>query len=400
MISRTYSPSQLGKGGPRGTLRIAGRLVAQAGLRVTLADALSAVEVALDPKTEPPALESLAWVVVEARRVGRKWWGGKIVERRASVAAHDFERLVGFGVGNALRARALASRTIRDYFDDRGFLEVDTPSLVPAPGTEVQIEPIQAATGYLVPSPELQMKRLLAGGMPRIYQLGHAFRGAESGSLHETEFTMLEWYRAHEGYVAVMADTEQIVARTVKALRGSLRLDLGERTIDCKPPFDRITVCEAFARYANITDASALAAADEDRYFDLLVGTVEPALAQNRKPIFLVDYPLSQAALARPCPDSSGYAERFELYLAGVELCNGYGELTDPDEQRARFVADNAKRRQRGQRELPIDDKFLAALRSGLPPCAGNALGFDRLIMLALGQTRIDRVMAFPRDEL
>jgi lysyl-tRNA synthetase class 2 len=401
VIFRTYSPSQLGKGGPRGTLRIAGRLVGQAGPRVTLADALGAVEIVLELKAETPApLEKLAWVVVEARSVGRKWWGGKVVEHRPSAAAHDFERVAGMGVGNALRARALAGTTLRRYFDERGFIEVATPSLVPAPGTEVQIEPIPAGTGYLVPSPELQMKRLLAGGMPRIYQLGHAFRAAEQGSLHEAEFTMLEWYRAHEGYSAVMVDTEQIVARTLKALHGSLRLDLGERTIDCKPPFDRITVREAFERYANIPDASALAAADEDRYFEILVGTVEPILAQNRKPIFLVDYPLSQAALARPCPDAPGYAERFELYLAGVELCNGYGELTDPDEQHARFVADNARRRQRGQRELPIDDKFLAALRAGLPPCAGNALGFDRLIMLALGQTRLDRVMAFPKGEL
>jgi lysyl-tRNA synthetase class 2 len=114
----------------------------------------------------------------------------------------------------------------------------------------------------------------------------------------------------------------------------------------------------------------------------------------------LSDYPLSQAALARPCPASPGYAERFELYLAGVELCNGYGELTDADEQRARFQADNTKRRQRGQRELPIDEKFLAALQAGLPPCSGNALGFDRLLMLALGAPSIDRVMAFPRSQL
>jgi lysyl-tRNA synthetase class 2 len=170
--------------------------------------------------------------------------------------------------------------------------------------------------------------------------------------------------------------------------------------IDCKPPFDRITVQQAFQRYADVDDVSALAARDENRYFELLVSLVEPALASAKKPIFLSDYPLSQAALARPCPASPGYAERFELYLAGVELCNGYGELTDADEQRARFQADNTKRRQRGQRELPIDEKFLAALQAGLPPCSGNALGFDRLLMLALGLDRIDRTMAFPVAEL
>jgi lysyl-tRNA synthetase class 2 len=379
---------------------IAGRVVAQSGRWLTVADALAVVEVQLDAQGEPPTLPSLAWVVVEARRVGRKWLRGKIVEQRASEQAQDFERLAGFGVGAALRARALARAVVRRYFDDRGFLEVDTPSLVPAPGTEVQIEPISSDAGYLNPSPELQMKRLLAGGLPRIYQLGHAFRGAEHGVLHEGEFTMLEWYRAHEGYTAVLADTEQIVTRTVKAVSGSTRLTVQNRVIDCKPPFDRITVQQAFQRHADVADASALAASDENRYFELLVSRVEPALASHNKPVFLMDYPLSQAALARPCPDSPGYAERFELYLAGVELCNGYGELTDSDEQRARFQADNAKRRQRGQRELPIDEKFLTALRAGLPPCSGNALGFDRLLMLALEAPSIERVMAFPRSQL
>jgi lysyl-tRNA synthetase class 2 len=375
-------------------------VVAQSGAWLTLADALAVVEVQLAATSEPSKLPSLAWVVVEARRVGRKWLGGKIMEQKAADEARDFERLSGFGVGAALRARALARTVIRRYFDERGFVEVDTPSLVPAPGTEVQIEPIGSDAGYLNPSPELQMKRLLAGGMPRIYQLSHAFRGGEQGPLHEAEFAMLEWYRAHEGYAAVMADTEQIVARTVKAVAGSTRLKVGDRVIDCKPPFERITVRQAFERYADVADASALAANEENRYFELLVGRVEPALMSYSRPVFLTDYPLSQAALARPCPTSPGYAERFELYLAGIELCNGYGELTQANEQRARFQADNAKRRQRGQRELPIDEKFLAALRAGLPPCSGNALGFDRLLMLALGAPSIDRVMAFPRSQL
>lgn len=400
MIVRTFSPSQVGKGGPSGTVRIAGRVVAQRGPRLTLADALAVVDVMLDPREVTPSILSLAWLVVEAHKVGRKWLRGKILEMRPPGDLHDFERVTGLGVGKALRARALARAEIRRYFDERGFIEVDTPSLVRAPGTEVQISPIHSEAGFLSPSPEFQMKRLLAGGMPRIYQLSHAFRAAEHGTLHETEFTMLEWYRVQEGYAAVMADAEQVVARTVKTLCGSTRLEVGDSFIDCKPPFDRITVQEAFARHANVADASALAASDEDHYFELLVSTVEPALAKHKKPIFLVDYPLSQAALARPCPATPAYAERFELYLSGVELCNGYGELTDADEQRSRFLADNAKRRQRGQPELPIDEKLLAALHAGLPPCAGNALGFDRLIMLALGQTRIDRVIAFPRDEL
>jgi len=244
------------------------------------------------------------------------------------------------------------------------------------------------------------MKRLVAGGMPRIYQFAHVFRAGERGPRHEAEFSMLEWYRAHEGYQAVMTDTEQIVSRTLKALCGTTRLTAGDRTIDCKPPFERITVHKAFEKHAEVSDVASLAASDEDRYFELLVGVVEPALAKLKKPVFLVDYPLSQAALARPCPDSPGYAERFELYLAGFELCNGYGELTDAQEQRARFVADNQRRKQRGARELPIDEKFLSALQHGLPPCAGNALGFDRLMTLALGASSIDRVMAFPASEL
>jgi lysyl-tRNA synthetase class 2 len=375
-------------------------VLAQQGHQVVVADALAHVEVHLDRDNPAPTLPSLTWVVLEARRVGSNWRRGTLIEARPSEQAHDFERLAGFGVGPALRARASARTTIRRYFDERGFIEVDTPCLVPAPGTEVQIEPIATEAGFLSPSPELQMKRLLAGGMPRIYQLGHAFRSGEHGPRHEAEFTLLEWYRAHEGYRSVMADTEQLVSRIIKALTGSTRLRIGERIIDCKPPFECITVQEAFTQYANVTDVSELAARDEDRYFDLLVSTIEPALAQSKKPTFLIDYPLSQAALARPCPHTPGYAERFELYLAGVELCNGYGELTDPDEQRSRFQSDNARRRQRGQRELPIDEKFLSALQAGLPPCAGNALGFDRLLMLALGAASIDRVMPFPRSAL
>jgi lysyl-tRNA synthetase class 2 len=207
---------------------------------------------------------------------------------------------------------------------------------------------------------------------------------------------MLEWYRANAGVDDVMGDTEQLVA----AVTGGM-VRLGHRTIDVRPPLERLPVCAAFARYAGWTEQATLeaAAGDEDRYFRVLVERVEPGLAALDHGVFLVDYPASQASLARKKPGDTRLAERFELYVAGVELCNGFGELVDPVEQRARLEHDRRERGARGLPVYPIDERFLEAL-ARVPPSGGNALGLDRLVALTCGTTDIAGVVAFVADEL
>jgi lysyl-tRNA synthetase class 2 len=233
--------------------------------------------------------------------------------------------------------------------------------------------------------------------VPRLFQLSSVFRAEELGPWHEPEFTLLEWYRAFSGQEAIRADTEALVVRAAKTAnrRAELRTPDGRR-IDAKPPFPHVSVRDAFRKHAGVRDAADLAASDEARFFELLVGKVEPALAALDKPIFLIDYPLSQAALARPSPADPDLAERFELYVGGVERSNGYGELTDPDEQQRRFDAERARRRREGRRVYPLDRRFLASLREGMPPAGGNALGIDRLVMLCTGARSIADITAFP----
>jgi lysyl-tRNA synthetase class 2 len=300
------------------------------------------------------------------------------------------------GRRDCLARRAAVVATVRGFFESRGFLEVETPLLVPSPGLEPHLAafevPVAGGTRYLSTSPEYQMKRLLAEGHSRILQIAKAFRKDEAGERHNPEFTILEWYRAPGGVEDVMRDTEQLVARVTA---GSVALD--GRTYDTHPPFRRMTVLEAFAAYAGVTPEETLAMADrdEERFFRLLVDRVEPALEALPGAIFLTEYPATQASLARKKPGDPRVAERFELYVAGVELCNGFGELTDPVEQRARFENDQRVRADRGLPAYPVDERFLAALEQGLPPCAGNALGLDRLVALAFGTRRIGDVMAF-----
>jgi lysyl-tRNA synthetase class 2 len=235
--------------------------------------------------------------------------------------------------------------------------------------------------------------------MPRIVELARVARADERGTLHEPEFTLLEWYRAFAGQTDIQADTERVVERVARALRGRPELVTPDgRVIAAKPPFRRITVRDAFRRWAGVRDASRLARHDQERYFELLVSRVEPALARLDVPVFLIDYPISEAALARPSPSDPDVAERFELYAGGVELSNGYGELTDPVEQDRRFRADRARRKRDGRRTYPLDRAFLAALREGMPRAAGNALGVDRLVMLALGAKSVQEVVAFPSE--
>ncbi|MEO8796922.1 MAG: amino acid--tRNA ligase-related protein, partial [Polyangiaceae bacterium] len=263
-----------------------------------------------------------------------------------------------------LAQRAAITKATRAFFEERGFLEVETPLAVPSPGMELHldafelVDPKAAAPKYLITSPEYQMKRLLAGGHSKIFQICRAFRRGELGSRHNPEFTICEFYRANAGVDDIIADTEALVERVTG---GAVRL--GARTITTEAPFERLSLCDAYERYAKIPRAETLriAALDEDRFFRVLVDEVEPALSLLDHAVFVTDYPASQASLARKKPGDPELAERFELYVAGVELCNGFGELTDPVEQRARFEHDRAERAKRGMPLYPIDEKFLAA---------------------------------------
>jgi lysyl-tRNA synthetase class 2 len=308
----------------------------------------------------------------------------------------------------ALRARALADA--RAFFASRGYLEVETPILVPSPGLDFHLDAFEVLAPrprsrpvparYLSTSPEYQMKRLLADGHPRIFQITRAFRADEVGERHNPEFTILEFYRTAP-LEAVLRDTEQLLARLSG---GAVTLDAEgtRRTIDLRPPFLRMTLAEAFERFAGIRQDEMLhlASADEDRFFEKLAFEVEPGLAAEGRAVFVLDYPSTQASLARKKDDDPRFAERFELYVAGVELCNGFGELVDPFEQRARFQNDQALRAARGKPAYPIDERFLEALTRGLPPCSGNAIGFDRVLALLTGTRAIADVMAFTDSEL
>jgi lysyl-tRNA synthetase class 2 len=301
-----------------------------------------------------------------------------------------------------LRERARIRTVVRAFFDARGFVEVETPAIVVSPGLDLHLDAFQVtaregrAPRWLSTSPEYQMKRLLADGWSHIYQLAPCFRHGERGERHSPQFTMLEWYRARAGVDDIIGDTEQLLAAVTG---GTVRV--GKRTIDVLPPLERLPVCEAFALFAGWSMEETLDASahDEDRYFRTLIEKVEPALERMDRAVWLVDYPASQASLARLKPGDARFAERCELYVAGIELCNGFGELVDPITQRARFARDQEKRRERALPVYPMDERFLDALVR-VPPSAGNALGFDRLVALACGTSDITVAMAFTDDDV
>ncbi|MBX3201554.1 MAG: EF-P lysine aminoacylase GenX [Labilithrix sp.] len=341
-----------------------------------------------------------------ARRAGRAGARRGAARRRAPPRPRAVTTTSGYVKRLAERARAL--ETTRAFFASRGYLEVETPIAIPSPGLDLHLDAFEAvptgvamATGaperFLSTSPEYQMKRLLAAGHGRIFQITRAFRAGEVGERHNPEFTILEFYRPGAGADAVMRDTEQLVARVTG---GSVTID--GRTIDVRPPLPRLTLLEAFERYAATPpdETLRLAEHDEDAFFEKLAFEVEPALATLDRGVFVTEYPASQASLARKKPGDPRVAERFELYVAGVELCNGFGELTDAGEQRARFERDQAARAGRKKPVYPIDERFLDALARGMPEAGGNAIGFDRLVALACGTRAIGEVLAFSDGEL
>jgi lysyl-tRNA synthetase class 2 len=305
----------------------------------------------------------------------------------------------------ALRARAAMLARIRAHFAAAGVLEVETPTLSRGAVTDVHLASVPAEVAglgrmYLHTSPEYAMKRLLAAGIGDCYQVCRVYRDGEAGRWHNPEFTLVEWYRVGLDAAALMDDVEALVRHALAPHR-----ELA--------PFERVTYREAVRRHGGVDPlaarpedvAAALARhgveaprAELDELLDLLVSAVVgPALGRDGG-AFVCDYPASQAALARLKPADPTVAERFELYLDGIELANGFHELADAREQRARFAADLAERARRGLPAPPVDERFLSALAAGIPDCSGVALGFDRLVMVALGLDSLAGAMAFPAD--
>jgi lysyl-tRNA synthetase class 2 len=287
-----------------------------------------------------------------------------------------------------LRCRVL--NAVREFFLNIGFLEVQTPVRTPAPAPEVHIDAIPADGWFLAASPELYMKRLLAAGYEKIFQISPVFRRGEVGRLHHPEFTLLEWYRLGADYTALQEDCETLLRFVCQAAGREGGWFYRGRLIEMEGPWQRYTVREAFGRFAGWEPG---ADPDQDRFDVDMVEKVEPNLGFPL-PCFLVDYPASQAALARLKSEDPSVAERFELYWAGLELANGFSELTDPTEQRQRFEAANEARRRAGRVAYPLAETFLQSL-DHLPACAGIALGVDRLIMLLSDADHIDQVVAF-----
>src|SRR3984885_5637316 len=323
-----------------------------------------------------------------------------------------------------LAARGAVTRAVRAWFDEQGFAEVETGILQVSPGNETHLHAPRTeliggdgsrATRYLRTSPEFAAKKLLAAGEAKIFEFARVFRDRERGDLHLPEFTMLEWYRADATYDAVMADSVVVVAHAAQAT-GIVRFSFRGRTADPFAEPELLTVAAAFERFAGIDllatvaggegDRAALATAakaqvritEDDTWSDIfskiLVEHIEPRLGQGRLTV-LFEYPVPEAALARAKSADPRVAERFEVYACGVELANGFGELTDASEQRRRFTqAMDEKQRRYGDR-YPLDEEFLAAVAE-MPEASGVALGFDRLVMLASGALRIDQVVWTP----
>ena len=291
----------------------------------------------------------------------------------------------------ALAERGAVVNRIRAFFQEKGYLEVETPFRIPAPAPESQIDAVPSAGWFLQTSPELCMKRMLSAGYRRIFQICRCWRDGERGVRHLSEFTMLEWYRAEADYFSLMEETEALVA----AAASSSHISYRGLNIDLAPPWERITVADAFLLYAGCSVWQALSAGLFD---ELMVEQIEPRLGLTR-PTFIYDYPASCSALARLKKGDPTVAERFELYIGGLEIANAFSELIDPAEQRSRFEAEAAARASLGKTAYPAPEKFLAAL-ADMPESAGIALGLDRLVMVLLDAETIDEVVAFTTEEL
>ncbi|MDD3669314.1 MAG: EF-P lysine aminoacylase EpmA, partial [Alphaproteobacteria bacterium] len=311
-------------------------------------------------------------------------------------------------------ARRTIVRTIRRFFERRGFAEVDTPALQISPGLETHLRAFRAEGYLLHTSPEFAMKKLIVAGMPRIFQLAHAYRNEPKSDTHHPEFTMLEWYRAQTDYRAMMRDTIALVRACARAC-GVAELRHRSRTCDPFRPWRKLTIAQAFRQYAGVdvmrslpdennalpdpgplraqAEKIGISCADsdtwEDVFFRIMLNKVECHLGDG-VPTILYEYPACLGALARRKPGNPRVVERFEAYACGLELCNAFSELTDADEQAARFAHEIAQKKKLYGETYPMDEDFLAALRYGMPPCSGNAVGADRLVMLISGAEKIE----------
>lgn len=290
-----------------------------------------------------------------------------------------------------LERRSKILRTVRDFFDALGFIEVETPVRIPAPAQETHIDAPPSGRAWLRASPELHMKRLLTEGFEKIYQIGPCFRSGECGRRHNPEFTMLEWYRTGADYLDILADTEAMVRAVFTALFGKTTLSYRGATIQLAGPWTRLTVSDAYRRWAGWDPAEHW---DADRFDTDMITRIEPALPRTT-PCVLIDYPAPAASLARLKPGDARVAERWEVYIGGLEIANAYSELCDAAAQRARFKEAARERQALGKDVYPLDEPFLKALERGMPPCGGIALGLDRLVMLACDADDIAEVRAF-----
>ncbi len=295
----------------------------------------------------------------------------------------------------ALRTRADILHGIRLFFRERGYLEVETPHRIPAPAPESHIDAIPSGNWFLHTSPELCMKRLLAAGYEKIFQICRCWREGERGNQHIPEFTLLEWYCSGSDYRGLMEECEALLQVLASRTGLGQKLLFRGQEIDLRGPWERVSVQEAFQRYSRITMEEAL---DRDLFDEIMVENIEPRMG-IRKPTFIYDYPAKRGSLARLKQDDPTVAERFELYIHGVELANAFSELIDAEEQRVRFHQEETHRRSMAKVPYPMPKKFLAELE-GMPPSAGIALGVDRLVMIFLDASTIDEVVAFTPEEL
>ncbi len=328
-----------------------------------------------------------------------------------------------------LRQRATIIQAIREFFIENGFLEVETPTLAPSPGMDPYLNafetvyypeftsPSSTRTLYLPTSPEFHMKRLIGRGSGNIFQLCRSFRNGETGSLHQPEFTMIEWYRSEEPYTVIMEDVENLFSYTARKALSITSIYRNGRPISLQPPWERLTVKQAWLNFTGIDLGRCLTVKDllaegqrigvenlkandswDTLYFKIFLGHIEPFLGKHA-PLILYEFPADMAALSRLKPTDPSVALRFEVYIDGVELCNAFDELIDPGIQRARFEEARELQISLGKKPFPLDEEFLAALEKGLPACSGVALGVDRMIMLLLNKQTIQEILAFPFSE-
>jgi elongation factor P--(R)-beta-lysine ligase len=294
-----------------------------------------------------------------------------------------------------LQQRSRVLQGIRQFFIGKGYLEVETPHRIPTPAPESHIDAVPSDTWFLHTSPEICMKRMAAAGCEKVFQICRCWRERERGSLHLPEFTLLEWYRAGGDYRSLMEECEELVRSVARAIGLGQKVIFRGREIDLSEPWERISVNEAFHGY---TQTSVTEALERNLFDEIMVQDIEPRLGVE-KPTFIYDYPAQRGALARLKQEDQTVAERFELYIGGLELANGFSELVDSKEQGKRFHVENENRQSLGKCIYSVPDKFLAEL-DNMPPSAGIALGVDRLVMVFLDAKTIDEVVAFTPEEL